>query len=336
MKRAIVALLVLAMAIGLVFDGGSAETNANGVKVLKFGSTSPAGSSHHEALLYFQEKLKEVSGGKMDVSLHMGGTLGTTAQEYAQLREGSLDMFLTAFDTASVLRGGKDFTVVCVPYVFDDMDHYDKFVASDLCQSMIADVEEQNGLHFLGVLTPSLPRALSTTSVPVQSVEDVKNLKIRVSETQAIYEMWKAWGANPVIIAGGETYTALENGLADGQDNDVFATYTSGYGEIQDYYTEINYVQQSLIIWFSQKSWDKLSEEQQGWLNAAIAQTHTEYGEIMNASYESSKQAMIEEGVTFLEPDIDSFKQATAEAVKEMDGVLFREGLYDEIRALND
>ena len=335
MKKALVMLLVLVAVIGTVFAQGGGESSSD-VKVLKIGSTSPAGSSHHQALQYFQEKLKEVSGGKMDSTLHMGGTLGTTAQEYAQLKEGSLDVFLTAFDTASVLKGGKDFTVVRVPYAFDDMDHYFKFVESDLCKGMIAEVEKQNGIHFMGVLTPTLPRALSTTNKPVSKVSDVSNMKIRVSETQSIYEMWKAWGANPVIISGGELYTALESGLADGQDNDVAATYTSGMGEIQKYYTELNYIQQSLVTWFSQKNWDKLTEEQQGWINQAMKETCEEFGEIMNESYATSKQALIDAGVTFVDADIQSFKDATAEAVKAMDGVLFTKGLYDQIRALNN
>lgn len=335
MKKVLVALLFLVVVVSGVFAQGGSEAGSDTI-VLKIGSTSPAGTSHHQALQYFQEKLKTISGGKIDSTLHMGGTLGTTAQEYAQLKEGSLDIFLTAFDTASVLKGGKDFTVVCVPFVFDDMDHYFKFVESDLCKDMIAGVESQNGIHFMGVITPTLPRALSTSKKPVKNVADVKNLKIRVSETQSIYEMWKAWGANPVIIPGGETYTALESGLADGQDNDVFATYTSGYAEIQKYYTEINYVQQALVTWFSQKNWDKLSEEQQGWIEQAMKETCDEFGKIMDESYSSSKQALIDGGVTFIEPDLQSFKDATAEAVKTMDGVLFTKGLYDQIRALNN
>ena len=335
MRKVVLLLLVLVLTFGVVFAQGGSESTSD-VKVLKIGSTSPAGSSHHQVLQYFQEKLKTVSGGKLDATLHMGGTLGTTAQEYAQLKEGSLDIFLTAFDTASVLKGGKDFTVVCVPFVFDDIDHYMKFVESDLCKSMIADVESQNGIHFMGVITPSLPRALSTTNKAVSTVEDVRNLKIRVPETQSIYEMWKAWGANPVIIAGGETYTALESGLADGQDNDVSSTYSSGYAEIQKYYTELNYVQQALVTWFSQKNWDSLTDEQKGWINQAMEETCAEYSVIMEESYATSKQALIDGGVTFVEPDLQSFKDATAEAVKSMDGVLFTSGLYDQIRALNN
>lgn len=335
MKKLFVLLLVFITVLGVVTAGGSAES-ANGVKMLKLGSTTPAATYSHEALQYFQSRVRELSGGKLDMTIHMGGTLGTTAQEYAQLREGSLDMFQTAFDTASVLRGGQDFTVTCVPYVFDDMEHYHKFAESDLGLGMIAEVEKQNGIHFLGILAPMLPRALSTTNRPVTSVADVANLKIRVSEAQSIYEMWKAWGANPVIISGGELYSSLESGLADGQDNDVVSTHSSGMGEIQDYYTELDYIQQCIVLWFSQSNWDKLSDEEKGWIETALNDTYTHFEEVLGQQYEEAKQALIDEGVTFIEPDIESFKEATEASIGVMDGVLFREGLYDEIRALNN
>lgn len=335
MKRFLILLMVLIVTVGTIYSGGSTES-AEGAKVLKLGSTTPSATYDHEALLYFQSRVRELSDGALDMSIHMGGTLGTTAQEYAQLREGSLDMFLTAFDTASVLRGGQDFTVTCVPYVFDDMEHYHKFVKSDLGQEMISAVEEQNGIHFLGILAPRLPRALSTTNRPVSTIADVSNLKIRVSEAQSIYEMWKAWGASPVIISGGELYSSLESGLADGQDNDVISTNSSGMGEIQDFYTELDYIQQCIVLWFSQANWNKLSDEEKGWLETAINDTYTHFESVLSDQYVEAKQSLIDEGVTFIEPDIESFKSATEDSLSIMDGTLFRKGLYDEIRALNN
>ena len=334
MKKVLAILLVMTLLTVSVFAQGGTESS--GVKTLKVGSTSPAGSSHQDALEYLQKKVQEISGGKLDMSIHMAGSLGNTAQEFAQLKEGTLDIFLCGFDTSAVLKEGSDFAVLCVPYVFDDMEHYEKFVASDLCKSMIEKVEEANGLHFYGLVAPSNPRTLSTTKKYISSVKDVDNMKIRVPETQAIYEMWKAWGANPVIISGGELYTSLESGLCDGQDNDVVSSYTSGFGEVLKYFTEIDYIQQSLVMWFSDISWNKLTEEEQGWLNQAIAETYEEYGQVVRDSYASAKQALIDAGVEFCDVDVDSFKNAAAEAVKSMDGVLFTAGLYDQIRAMAD
>ncbi len=331
MKKVLVILMVLLMSVSLFAQGQSESTT----KVLKLGSTSPAGSSHEKALVYFQERLRDVSGGKLDVSIHMAGALGTTAQQFAQLQEGTLDIFLCGFDTTSILREASDFSVVCVPFLFNDMDHYIKFIESDLCKDMISKVEKANGLHFFGLITPTNPRALSTTKKYIHNVSDVSNMKIRVPETQAIFKMWESLGANPVIISGGELYSALQSGLADAQDNDVVSTETSGMGEVLKYFAEIDYIQQALVTWFSEKNWNKLSAEEQGWLNQALAETYEGFGQITRDGYEESKQKMIAQGVTFCDVDVDSFRNAAQKAVKDMDGVLFSAGLYDKIRALD-
>ena len=107
-------------------------------------------------------------------------------------------------------------------------------------------------------------------------------------------------------------------------------------GEIQDYYTELDYIQQCIVLWFSLSNWDKLSDEEKGWLETALNDTYTHFEGVLGQQYEEAKQALIDEGVTFIEPDIESFKEATEASIGVMDGVLFREGLYDEIRALNN
>lgn len=332
MKKVVAVFTMLLMVACVLFAQGESESS---VKVLKLGSTSPAGSSHEQALKYFQEQLREVSGGKLDVSIHMAGALGTTAQQFAQLKEGTLDIFLCGFDTTSILREAGDFAVVCVPFLFNDMDHYAKFIESSLCQDMIQKVEKANGLHFFGLITPTNPRALSTTKKYIHDVSDVSNMKIRVPETQAIFKMWESLGANPVIISGGELYSALQSGLADAQDNDIVSTETSGMGEVLKYFAEIDYIQQALVTWFSEKNWNKLSAEEQGWLNQALENTYEGFGEITRNSYAESKEKLIAQGVTFCDVDVDSFRTAAQKAVKEMDGVLFSAGLYDKIRALD-
>ena len=334
MKKGLVLLFVFIAVVGFVFASGSTEGSSSGTKVLKLGCTSPVGSVHQTGAERFQKYLREVSGGKLDVTLHMGGALGTTAQEYAQLKTGDLDMYLTAFDTACVLADGGDFMVTCVPFIFDDFDHYLRFVNSDLCKSMIEKVEKTNGVHFLGMLFPSLPRACNTVNKPIASVEDVKGIKMRVPETQAIFEMWKAWGASPVITPGSQTYSAMESGLVDGQDNDVISTNSNNYQEITKYYTEINYIQQSLVVWYSQTLWDKLSAQEKAWIEQARDLAYKEHEEWLDGAYAEAKAKMIADGMTFVEPDIDSFQKATDEAIVAFDGVLWTKGLYNQIRAL--
>lgn len=301
---------------------------------LKMGSTSPVGTFHETIANTFADKLNEISGGLVTVEVNMGGVLGNTLSHYSQMEQGDLDFFMAALDTSSGLKEGGDMAVVLVPFLFDDKDHYDKFLASDLLAGIIGKIESANGLVFLNSLSPQLPRGLSTTSVPVRTVEDVKNLKIRTPEATAMTTIWTAWGANPTIISGGEMYSALQSGLADGQDNDVINSSTSALYEIQDYYMELNYIYQNLFLWTSAKNFNALSEQQQTWVREAVAAAYAELDTVLETMYAQEKQTMIDNGVEFIEVDLDSFRAATAEAVGEFEGTLYSEGLYEQIRAL--
>lgn len=301
---------------------------------LKLGSTSPVGTFHETIANTFADTLKEVSGGMLTVDVVMGGTLGNTMSHYSQMEQGDLDFFMAALDTASGLKEGGDMAVVLVPFLFDDEAHYNKFLESDILNEMIGKIENANGLKFMGSLSRQLPRGLSTTAVPVYSVEDVNNLKIRTPEATAMTTIWSAWGANPVVISGGEVYSALQSGLADGQDNDVINTSTSAYYEIQKYYMELNYIYQNLFLWASAKNLDKLTEQQQTWIAEAVDKTYDTLDLMVNSMYKEEKQKMIDNGVEFIDADLDSFRNLTKDSVGEFEGSLYSEGLYDQIRAL--
>ena len=310
-------------------DGGTPETVA-----LKLGSTSPAGSFHETICNTFAENVAAVSGGVMTVEVNMGGTLGNTLSHYSQMTQGDLDFFMAALDTASGLKEGGDMAVVLVPFLFDDEAHYNRFLESELLAGMIGRIEEANGLKFLGSLSPQKPRGLSTTNTPVRSVEDVRNLKVRTPEATAMTTIWTAWGANPMVVSGGEMYSALQSGLVDGQDNDVINTSTSALYEIQKYYMELDYIYQNLFLWASAKNYDALTAQQQAWLDEALEKTYADMGTQLAAAYEEAKKTMTDNGMEFIDVDLDSFRTATAAAVSEFDGTLYTAGLYEEIRAL--
>lgn len=302
---------------------------------LKIGTTAPPTTLVAQSAIMFGEKLKAASGGMMDTELISAGALGTTPQHYSQLEQGDLDIFVTAFDTATVMKDSKDFSIFVVPYAFDDVDHFRKFLETDTFDKMRDQAEAANGIHFLGCTGNMLPRCLSTTNTPVYTPADLKNLKIRTPEAPAVVTVWTKWGANPIQTAGSEIYSSLESGLIDGQDNDVVGSTSTPLYEVQSYYMELNYIQQANIMWASQITWDKLSDQQKKWVEQAIEETDRDFStDLYDTEYPKAKKLMEEAGVEFVDFDRDAFVELAAETVKEMDGALFRSGLYDEVRAL--
>lgn len=332
------ALLGVSLLAGCSGSSNSSAGNAadGDVLTLKGGCTYNTTSASYAYVNHFTEVLEEVSGGKMTMEWNAGSTLGNTAQHYAQLKNGTLDMFSTGFDTATTLENGEDFAICVVPYVFNDSEHMEKFLQSDLLKEMLAKVEPANNVKFLGNICMNLPRGLSTTNTPVYTPDDVKGLKLRVPESPSVVAVWEAWGASPVQISVSELFTSLEGGIADGQDNNVLSMWANSYYEVQNYYMELEYIQNAQVLWMSQSTWDKLTDEQQGWVTQAVEQAHEENTAAAQEEYEQSKKNCQEGGMEFIEFDREAFVSSAEELARQMEGELFSAGLYDQIKALDE
>ncbi len=302
---------------------------------LKLGTTGPApGDDVYVASTYFADAIEEVSGGKITVEVIGSGALGTTAQHYAQLKEGSLDFFTTAFDTATTMVGGEDFAVVACPYLFRDIDHYQAFLDSDLLKEMLAPVEEANNVVYLGPLGFRLPRGLNCT-FPIHSVSDVANLKIRTPDTASTLKVWEAMGANPMIISASDLYTSLQSGICDAQENDYKTSYNNGWMEAAHYYMELDYIQQGNVLYISNSTWSTLNDQQKEWIKEALAKAHKSFNDDADKALVEMKDKIAADGYEFVEDvDIQSFRDKAAEAVETLDGSLWSAGLVEKIKAI--
>lgn len=300
---------------------------------LKLGTTGPApGDDVYVASCYFADAVEKISDGKIKVEVIGSGALGTTAQHYAQLKEGSLDFFTTAFDTATSMVNGDDFAVVACPYLFRDIDHYQKFLDSDLLKEMLAPVEEANNVVYLGPLGFRLPRGLNCT-FPVHSVDDVKNLKIRTPDTVSTQRVWEAMGANPMIIAASDLYTSLQSGICDAQENDYKTSYNNGWMEAAHYYMELDYIQQGNVLYISDSTWSKLNDQQKEWISTALVDAHKAFNDDAATALVDMRDKIIADGYVFVEDvDIQSFRDKAAEVVDTLDGTLWSAGLVEKIR----
>lgn len=302
---------------------------------LKLGTTGPAPADDvYVASVHFADAVEEVSGGKIMVEVIGSGALGTTAQHYAQLKEGSLDFFTTAFDTATTMVGGDDFSVVACPYLFRDIEHYQAFLDSDLLAEMLTPVEEANNVVYLGPLGYRLPRGLNCT-FPVHNVDDVVNLKIRTPDTASTLRVWEAMGANPMIISASELYTSLQSGICDAQENDYKTSYNNGWMEAANYYMELDYIQQGNVLFASDSTWSTLNDQQKEWIEEGLRKAHESFNAEAEQEIADLKGKIAEDGYEFVEDvDIQSFRDKADEAIEELDGTLWSDGLVEKIRAI--
>ena len=301
---------------------------------LKLAHVAPPTSSFQTAADRMNAHLKALSGGTMELEIVPGGALGSLVQLWAQLRAGSLDMTLIDVGAMTPMKEARIFTVVHMPYVFRDQDHWRRFVVSDVFKEMMGGVEKDIGFKYLGYLGDRPPRALTTRNTPVRAVEDIKGLKIRTPEIAAITETFKAFGANPTPIKASEIYTALQTGLVDGQENGIIDVVAAGWVEVQKYYMAIDYQQSGIGVWMSGVKWASLGDQQKGWVLEAAKRA----GMDGLAAYERELEAAIAQakakGMEFIPVDKSGFIKATQSMVAEKDGVAWPKGLAERIGAI--
>lgn len=305
---------------------------------LKLGTCAPESSTFVTNAQLMNDKLEELSGGTMTMEIVGGGALGNVPEHFAQLNNGTLDIFVQGVDAPSAVKGGTDFGIFNVPFLFDDVEHFHKFLESDVFASMMENVQKENRFSWLGLLGDRPPRSLSTKNTPVRRPEDMKGLVLRVPESAVPVAVFQAWGANTTTSAPSAIFEGLQSGQFDGQDNGIEAMVVDGFMEVQNYYMSFDHTQQGIGAFISDATKEKLSEEQMGWLEEALEYAYsTTSQKLWEEEVPGYYAAMEEGGVNVVsDVDIDAFRQIVLDLLPQFEGEYFREGLYEEIRALAD
>ena len=178
---------------------------------------------------------------------------------------------------------------------------------------MLKDILSEYGLHCMGIAENGF-RELTNSVREIRSVEDMKNLKIRVAGSNLLMECYKRWGADATNMNWSETYTALQQKTVEGQENPLPAIDAASVQEVQPYCSLWNANYDCLFFCINQDIYDGLTPEQQAVVDKA-GRMAVEYERYINRSGANEIMNRWEEknGVTFTakeDMDIDSFKEA--------------------------
>ena len=126
MKKLLVILLAIFMVLPLFAQ--AAEEKASEKIVLKLGTPAPAGSMNYNNAVLMKEKLEELSGGTMTLDIVPGAALGNVPQHFSQISQGTLDFFVVGSDASIAFKGGEDFFILGLPFLFRNEDHFNAFI----------------------------------------------------------------------------------------------------------------------------------------------------------------------------------------------------------------
>lgn len=294
MKRPLTYLLG-AILLGLTF----ACSDLQRAKTIKLGHGLDVNHPVHLGIVHLAERMAEKSSGNLIIEVFPNQQLGTERQCLELLQIGSVGM---AKVSAAVLENfAPNMKVLSLPYIFRSKEHAHKVFDGPVGQDLLTQSEKflLRGVCFYDAGA----RSFYTKDRPVHQPADLEGLKIRVQESITAMELVRTLGGSPTPISWGELYTALQQGIVDGAENNPPSFHTSGHYEVCKYYSinEHSFVPDILII--STAVWNSLSAEEQGWLQEAARESVAYQRKIWEEAEALAISEVKKAGVEVIYPD---------------------------------
>ncbi len=270
----------------------------------------------HQGFVEMDRLLKELSGGAMALDIFPSSALGDEEPTLEAMKMGGT-IDLSAPSAAPVSIYAKQFLVCDFPYSFLNYDQVWKFYDGEFGEYLYKQLEG-SGIKGLAWWDNGF-RNLTTTNKPINSLADLKGMKIRTMSSPVHMASMNALGAAATPVPFGELYSALQQGVAEGQENPVANILGNKFYEVQKYLMMSRHFFDPSPLLISQKTWDSLTPEQQGWVKEAAVKAG-EYMRQVSIDEEAEKLAQLEkEGMTvipFSEEQLKAFQEATKDVYK--------------------
>ena len=320
--------VVIFLASIIFLSGCSKESN---IKKIKIGHGLDQTHPVHLAMEFLAERVAEKSSGKIQITVYPSQQLGTERECLELLQIGSLGMTKVS---SSVLEGFVPiYKVFSLPFVFDNEEHKFKVFESELGRKLLQSTEKYwlRGLCFYYAGS----RSFYTKVNPVLSPSDLRGLKIRTQESATSVKMVNALGGSATPIAWGELYTALQQGVVDGAENNPPSFYTSRHYEVCKYYSLDEHTSVPDVLLISTIIWDDLTEQEKIWIQEAADESYEHEKKLWQASTKEALEKVQEAGVKIYYPDKKPFQEKVEDLIEEFKSEPEVYNLIREIKQLN-
>lgn len=243
------------LALTIIFAAFSLCAEKNEVVVLRLGTDTAPDSHESRGARYLADLAREKSGGTLAIQTYANAQLGTMRERNENMRMGTMDM-----GTSSVGFLSEYEPVVGIfdlPYLYQDKAHEMRVFDGPVGQEVNEKLQAK-GLRVLCYFDAGA-RQITNNVRPVYSPADLKGMRIRTPQSQASMEGFRAFRVVPVPLPFGELYAALEQGVADGQENPISLVFHNRFYEVQKYLALTNHQLFIQVLLMSEKSWRKLS-----------------------------------------------------------------------------
>lgn len=338
MKKILSVVTTAVLALSLVACGSSAASTANPAADAASGKTTTLKLSFNQseahpqfkALTELSQKFYEATDGRYTIEISPNELLGNQKDSFESVQTGAIQMAMVA--NSIVENVSPDFSVIGMPFVYDDIEHQKKVFTSGVLDDLFA-TTESNGFTVLTAFTAG-GRCVYTDK-PINTPADLKGYKIRVMESPTMISMMEAMGGVGTPMAQGEVYTAIQQGVIDGGENNEITYNDLKHYEVAPYFSYTRHLMIPDLLIINTDTLKGMSEEDQATLKQLIVETTAREFELWDENVEPARKNAEANGATFVEVDITPFQDACASLQQEIAGKSETAiQLYNEIRAL--
>ncbi|WP_299819732.1 TRAP transporter substrate-binding protein [uncultured Pontibacter sp.] len=272
-------------------------------KEIKLGHALETTHPVHLAMVELAKRVEQKSAGKLVVDIYPNAQLGSERECVELLQIGSLGM--TKVSAAVMESFSPNFKVLSLPYIFKDKAHYYNVLEGEVGAQLLTEGEKYwlRGLCYYDAGS----RSFYTTNRQINEPKDLKGLKIRVQASPTAIGMVKSFGGAATPTSWGELYTALQQGVVDGAENNTPSFYLSHHYEVSKYYSLNEHTMVPDILLISSKVWESLNPQEQKWLQEAVDESAVVQRELWQEAEQHALAEIKKAGVIVTTPDKEPF-----------------------------
>lgn len=284
------------------------------------------------ALAALGEKLEKETEGRYKINIYPNELLGAQRAALELVQNGAIQMAIVA--NPLVENYNKDFVVIGLPYIYDSLAHQENVFTSGILDSLFSSTNRY-GFDVLGAYTAGA-RSIYTKNVPVTTIDEMKGKKIRVMQSDTMRKMLACMGGIGVPMNQGEVYTAIQQGILDGAENNELTYSDLKQYEVAPYFSRTQHLMVPDLIVASSYFLASMPKNDQEVLKRLVKESISHQFDLWKTQVKEAEQFAKENNATFVEVDITPFQQSCYKLQDELVKTPEQKALYEKVIELKD
>ncbi|MDG6895716.1 TRAP transporter substrate-binding protein [Volucribacter amazonae] len=281
----------------------------------------------YQALTALSEKLEQQTEGRYKLNIYPNELLGAQRAALELVQNGAIQMAIVA--NPLVENYNKDFIVIGLPYIYDSLEHQQKVFTSGILDDLFA-ATGRYGFDVLGAYTAG-SRSIYTKGSAVNNLEEMKGKKIRVIQSETMRKMLSCMGGIGVPMNQGEVYTAIQQGVLDGAENNEITYADLKQYEVAPYFSRTKHLMVPDLIVTSSYFIASMPKQDQEVLKRLVKESIDHQFDLWRTQVQQAEELAKANNATFVEVDITPFQQSCSKLQQDLITSPVQKALYEKV-----